>query len=468
MNILNLLTEKKYIVGIEISDSFICVTYFKKNGGKQEDKLTIVNKPIENGVISSGEVKDKDVLVKSLKEIWSEEKLEKGYAIISIPEDKIYSHIFSFPDNITESQLHEAVLLAVELQLPFKKDEIYFGYEKINNKKNSKQVLVSAIRKEIADVYIEALDEAKISTLAIESHLASFVRSIKKRDDNKSMFIKKVNKDSATIFAIKDGNYYFSRTIPAIIANEDEIKKTKIAIESELNGELSKIDEFDIPIKDEYNKYLNNQNEKVDVSTAISLGATMRGLMKPGTDYQISLLPMSTEETYKYQKTKIFITLIRNMIISISLFFILAFVFAYIFTYYISQKINHSLPVTPSYSVSKINENDALIKEINSISTVSQLFLSDTVNWSIFLNELEKRTINGITISNLNVPSVNEKINMVGVSKDRETLNKFKKNLSESEYLTGIELPITNLEQKKDIPFSISFKIKNPQMLYYK
>ena len=57
---------------------------------------------------------------------------------------------------------------------------------------------------------------------------------------------------------------------------------------------------------------------------------------------------------------------------------------------------------------------------------------------------------------------------ITGVSKDRETLNLFKKSLQESPYITGVELPINNLEQKENIPFSISFHLKDPSMLYYK
>ena len=57
---------------------------------------------------------------------------------------------------------------------------------------------------------------------------------------------------------------------------------------------------------------------------------------------------------------------------------------------------------------------------------------------------------------------------LTGISTDMETLNQFKKSLQSSTYLASIELPITNLEQKTDIPFSISFKLKDPNSLFYK
>ena len=120
MNIINLLTEKKYVVGIEISDYCICVAYFKKTNGKKDDKLTIITKTLEEGVILNGQLKNAESLIKNLTEIWSDEKLEKSYAVVSIPEDQTYSRILSFPDNISESQLHEAILLATSFLLDLK------------------------------------------------------------------------------------------------------------------------------------------------------------------------------------------------------------------------------------------------------------------------------------------------------------------------------------------------------------
>jgi len=49
---------------------------------------------------------------------------------------------------------------------------------------------------------------------------------------------------------------------------------------------------------------------------------------------------------------------------------------------------------------------------------------------------------------------------------DRDTLNLFRDKLKTSAILTNINLPLTNLDQKSDIPFTISFDLKNPSLLY--
>jgi len=46
-------------------------------------------------------------------------------------------------------------------------------------------------------------------------------------------------------------------------------------------------------------------------------------------------------------------------------------------------------------------------------------------------------------------------------------LNQFKKTFQESPMFFEVELPIANIEQKSEIPFSLSFRIKEPANLYY-
>jgi Tfp pilus assembly protein PilN len=88
--------------------------------------------------------------------------------------------------------------------------------------------------------------------------------------------------------------------------------------------------------------------------------------------------------------------------------------------------------------------------------------------WEVLLDDINSRVVDGTLISNFSVSSINEPISITGTARDRNTLNQFKKSLQASTYLTAVELPITNLELKGDIPFSISFRVKDPNMLFYK
>ena len=77
MNILNLLTKKRNVVGIEISDQSIKIAYLKPKHKKQITKndypfeLILKEEPIPFNVVSGGVIIDKDILSASLKKIWN-------------------------------------------------------------------------------------------------------------------------------------------------------------------------------------------------------------------------------------------------------------------------------------------------------------------------------------------------------------------------------------------------------------
>lgn len=481
MNILNLLIKKRHAIGIEISDSNIRLAYFRPKKDKSNKKigishtdneLVLIEEKTPSNIISNGIVLEAESLGKILNKIWAKEKLGKSYAVVAIPEDKIYSQILSFPKTFVESQLKEGVDLAIDFELPFKRKDVYFGWENTHSPSHTQSdILVSLIPKVVANNYIKALEFAGINVLAMESHLASFTHSAKIKQKEKILFVKN-NTYSITVFILNGETLQFSRTVPLDFLKdknsiEFEINKIKNSFESEKKENIKRLSVDDSEIKDEYKKYLEEKNEISSQSKwLISIGALIRGEQKQEEDNQISLLPVGTVEAYSYQKTKLFITLVRNIIIGVSIFFLFTFLATYFFIFSISKNIKNSLSITPISS--DVSKKETLIRKINSLTLISQSILSTTPNWSILIDEIKSRTIDGIIISNFSAPSVNDVISIVGISKDRNTLNQFKKTLQESSYITGVELPITNLEQKGDIPFSISFRLINPSMLYYK
>lgn len=487
MNLLNLLIQEKSAVGVELNDLVIRVAYFrpkkkflkiKKSSNTEtenvEKELILIEEPIPSNIISNGAIADKDLLTKILKNIWKKEKLSKKYAIVSIPEDRIYTNLFPFPKTVTEDHLKQAVELAIDFQLPYKKNEVYIGWESSLNSRGTNEVLISTINKNVADEYIKTLNAANIDILALESHVASIARSIQTNTDEATL-VTKENGDSVTLFVLKNNTLKFSRTLPSLFIKEEEslvkeISKTKNSFETEYKEKVTELPLTESTVRNEYRKYLEiNNSFSVASKWLIPLGSAIRGEIKRGNDNQISLLPISTEEAYKYQKIKTFITLIRNISIGISIFFLIAFLGAYFFIFSLSQTIkNNATNVTVSPISWNIAEKEALIQEVNSLTALSSSILSTTPSWSILIDEINSRIIPGIIISSFSAQNINEKISITGTAGNRDTLNKFKKVLEESTYLTTVELPITNLEQKADIPFSITFKIKDPSMLYYK
>jgi hypothetical protein len=479
MNIFNLLTKKKSIVGIEINDNIIRVAYFSsKKGFKKKEKnnneLLLLEEKLEDNIISSGVVLNKELLGKKLKSIWLKEKLNSSYAIVSISEDKIYSHIFPFPKTANDAQLKEAINLTIDFELPMKKDTVYAGWENACDSNIINEILISAIPKTIANDYIDALNIAGIKMLALESHLSSIARSGKFKF-GQTILLRKENPKGFSVFILKDRSLRFSRTISTNSNDKEkllinEANRIKTWFEFEKNTQVLEMSLSEAIIKEEYQKYIDINKIPLESQSVwlISIGAAIRGEIKEGQDNQISLLPVGTAEAYAYQKITIFIQIMRNITIGISLFFLVAFSIVYLFVLSLSQRNNNNSNISTSLIYPEVIQKEQWIKNVNDITYTSRDILSNTINWSIFLEDIKSRIVDGILISDLSVKSITEKINITGIAKDRNTLNQFKKSLQESPYVMQVELPITNLEQKGDIPFSISFSINNSSMLYYK
>lgn len=474
MNFLNLLTKEKSVAGIEISDSVVRIAFsrpHKKKMGEQkaQEELILIEEPIAANIIADGVVIDVDLLGKTLKNIWAKAKLGTDYAIVSIPDDKIYSRIFSFPKTVEGARLNEAMALAESFQLPIKTEEVYLDWERTAGTPVANEILLSTVPRAVVQGYIAALELAGIKTLALESQLASIARGVKSVPGHTTLFSKKTP-DGATIFALKDGILRFSRTLPVRFVSENQIPsemmRAKDALEAVSKEKVEEMDITDAVIRDDY----AGRSEFTEPKSKwlVALGAAIRGKIPEGEDNLVSLLPVGTEEAYAYQKATTFINLLRNITIGVSIFFVVAFLSAYLFMLSLSQNANRTISILSASPVSpELLAEETRIEGVNALTKTTSSLLAETPLWSTVLREITNRTIDGIIISNFSAPSLMGNMSLSGVARDRRTLNQFKKSLQDADMFAGVDIPITNIEQKETIPFSASFHLKDPGTLYY-
>ncbi len=482
MNIFNLLVKEKQVAGIEIDETVIRIAFFRRKKSESfhdraltddEKELVLIEESIPAGLIQEGVVLNPQALGRVLELVWAKAKLGTNYAIVAIPDDKIYSRIFTFPRVLDEERINEAMSLATSFQLPFNQDDIYSDWETIGKTDTSTEVLFSAIPKEVTRGFVTALSLAGIKPLALESHVDSIARAIVTEPGVPVLYTKETEDDSS-IFIVKDGYIRFSRAVPTRFVPKnkfkDEVQKVKTSTEAqeELSaGALEVRTLAAAKLKEDYTQY-----KKLSANTStwlVALGTAIRATLPEGTDALISLLPVKTEEAYAYQKAVTFIILIRNMTIGVAFFFTLSFFTMYFVMLSLSQTANRSIASLSAAPIStELLNHEAVVKDVNELTTTAKTILSETPVWSLFLEELSVRLIPGITITSLSAPSLTGEIYISGAASDRNTLNQFKKTLQESPVFSDVVLPITNLEQKEKIAFSITFKIKDVSALYYK
>ncbi|KKU82186.1 MAG: hypothetical protein UY07_C0002G0043 [Parcubacteria group bacterium GW2011_GWA1_47_8] len=490
MNILNLLTKEKRVAGIEISDSVIRIAFFRshKKGrrGKQpttntalrtidkntntKEEIVLIEEPIAANIIADGVVVDVDLLSKTLKEIRLKAKLGTDYAVVAIPDDNIYSRVFSFPKTVDGTRLSEAMRLAIGFQLPMKVEDVYLDWERTPGNSPMNEILLSTIPKSVAQGYVDAIERAGIKILALESHLSSIARAIKAEPEQTTLFTKKTP-DGATIFCLRDGVLRFSRALPRLFVPEEkisaEVANIKTALEADMKKTVEEASLVQARVRDEYRGA--TESTEPPSKWLIPLGAAIRGKMPEGTDNLISLLPVGTEEAYAYQKAATVVALIRNMTIGVSVFFMAVFLGAYFFMFSLAQNAERTIATLSASAISpELLEKEAWIEHVNELTATGQVILDGTPIWSGVLDEVSRRIIDGISVSSFSAPSITEKMSLTGTARNREILNLFKKSLLDSPLLTEIDLPITNIAQRESIPFSVSFRINDPSTAYWR
>ncbi len=528
MNLLNLLTKEKRVAGIEISDSVVRIAFLRpivhsawastrinamrtivkisdsvvriaflrpivhsawaskrikamrtisapKTKPTVSHELVLIEEPIAANIIVQGVVVDKVLLGKTLKNIWINAKLGTDYAIVAIPDDKIYSRIFSFPKTTGGARLTEAMNLAIGFQLPMKTEDVYLDWERTRGATYSNEILLSTIPRTVANEYVEALDVAGIKTLAVESHLASIARAIKLEPGHTAIFTKKTP-DGATVFVLKNSLLRFSRTFPSQFISEDDISadvdKIKSSLEAVMTDKRESVAVLDLllaSVRDDYANYPRLSNSKETKSKwLVALGAAIRGQIPEGDDNLISLLPVGTEEAYTYQKATTFVTLIRDMTVGVSIFFFLAFISTYLFMLSLSQGSSRTIATLSAVAVwPELLAKEAWIAHVNALTGTAAGILSETPLWSTVIDEVNARIIDGIVISNFSAPSITAQMSLTGIAKDRATLNQFKKSFQGSAMFSEINLPTTNIAQKGGVPFTVSFILKDQGAVYY-
>ncbi|HTW97114.1 MAG TPA: PilN domain-containing protein [Candidatus Methylomirabilis sp.] len=456
------------IAGLEITDAHLRLVLLGLN--KKDGAITTresVERALEPGIIVNGEIKDKNKLSRALWEFKKGLKVSTDYVIASIPADKIYLKILSFPKNIEGERLDEAVRLAIDFQLPHAANDSYYSWEVFPSDGAQKVFVAEALKKDI-DPYLECVRRV-FRLIALEFQGTSFARVVASEKD-KVVLLKITNQSSFSFFIIKNNVIRFSRTLSASYAKkkiDQELEKISDFYESAAGEKISEI--IDLTKKSPSIDKKINFPLADDGSWLMALGAARRGIIPRQLDDFVSLSPISAQKAYKYHKAVSFASILTWLIVGLAIFFIVAFASVWLLMITLQQQTAQKAESISSLSAAPdLQAVEQKIQDANSLISATAEILGHSPRWSLLIEELQKTIIDGIVITGLNLPAADATLSLNGVAQDRVTLNKFRDNLKSSTMLTDVKLPLTNLEQKENIPFSISFNLKNPSGIYFK
>lgn len=459
-NLLRLFGQAEPIAGLEIADNFLRLAFLDFDKKKSiEEVRFLLDEQLPDNTIRNGIIINEDILLRNLKKLLKNAPIEVSYVILSLPIDKTYTKLFSFPSNTPQEKLDASMKLITEYQMPFKIETVYLDWERYETKEKIEFVF-SSISKSIIDQYINILSKAGLKTVAIEIHPLSFLRTINLPEKIPILIISKTP-NASYVYIVKDKILQYSRVLPSSVFSQDEaikeIKRIANFYEAR-NKPIGKIVNFStIKVAKEYK----------DSKWLVSIGAAERGLLPRSQDRLISFMPIGTEKAYEYQRATAFSRFLSLLMIWLSIFFCLAYISTWFLMFSVHQRaarqieLLSALPLPPESATLETRAQG-----LNNLTQTAEEIGRIIPNWSILAKELQSRVVDGIVINNLQISGWETGIILTGVARKRPDLNLFKKSLGESEFLKEVVMPLTNLEQKENIPFTITFKIKDPQLLY--
>lgn len=466
MRFLNVLNQDEQVAGLEISSGFLRLCLIGKDKKTNVPTITqLLAQPLPEGVIVGGEIKNHGAFIASLNELKKNLSIKVRYTVVSIPANPIYFRWVQFPRSINATKLTETMNTFLNFQLPKNKEDVYSDWHKTEQTKEWDTFVVSA-PKQILNPYIELLGATGFTPIAIEFRPLSIGRAATLPKDQ-AVLLTSSNKEGTEIFVVKNGALLFSRFVPAQFSGQlsEEIRKVSASLEAD-GQQITEV----LDIKDvKSNPELSFPEGLKDVSEWLApLGAALRGALPRAEDRFLSLMPASTQKAYSYQKAINFSVFLAHLTIGLTIFFTAAYIGTWLLLLSLQQSTAKSVDILSSQPTQNSNtQAENKIREANKFIAATSSIIKTSPQFSILVENLKEKVTEGITITNLGLSS-SDQVVIAGVSRNRPDLNRFKKSLESSEYLTDVALPLTNLQQKENIPFSISFKLKDINVLYPK
>lgn len=463
MNLLNIILNEKVIGGLEIADNGFRFSRLKKDKSGLKVELLFEELFTEKEALA-GEPTVTNKLLKFIKQ----HNLE--YVIISLPASSVFVKTYDFNLNMSDNKIAEAMALNIDLQLPKKKTEIYCDWMKIDSEGN-KKILLAYVLKDYINNLITKIKNTGIKIVAIESHQLSLARCLKQAPNETSLIIER-GAIHTSFYLIKNNNLFFSQSVPnerigtSLNKEVDKIINYQdyqdITIKNIiLIGPFSEAEIKKLPIKAAKIELIDEFKQIQNTKWAIVLGAALRGLISRKDDKMISLMEIDTEKAYFQEKVRATVSFLISISIALCVFFVGIFLLSW---YLITAQQNNYNKQILSFNLSESPTGSTALKDeasfFNNLIGQTASLVKKEVAWSKIISEIKDKTTPDIIINNVSLPSADGELSVTGIAANREAINNLKKSFETSNILEAINIPLSNLGKKVDIPFSMTFKLK--------
>lgn len=416
------------------------------------------------GVIVNYRVKEKDVLVSVIRELWEKNNIRDKYVGVVVPEFSTYTKSLDLP-NITDVEINEALGFRMQEFLPTNIEDVVFDWKISKRGKENARVLVVAILKDVLFGYIDAVGAAGLSPLVVETPSMSIQRIIDKDPSGKMILY--LTPSEAILVITRE-----QEIVASSVINSDNVNsivttaRQMLAHYSDISVE--KVVVSGVGLTQDLIQFLNyNLGRAVSFADIkapgllpgqvqdflVGLSLQYKDPAEPASETTINLLPPSWADYYKVQSTGIRVwtlTLIASIVIwSTFLFVVIVFMI-------LSLQVQNLESSSADAKSQELNNAVSKVNEVNSLAENILEYSESVVPPQEIINLLSRAKTEGITLNYFKVNYDTGEIILRGLAATRTNLLTFKNSLEKVEKLSDIHLPVTSLVEEVNISFEMS------------
>jgi hypothetical protein len=205
--------------GVSVSDTSIRFFQFEKKGtGLVVRKYLERNLPL--GAIVSGHIHNTDEVIAVLKDIRKE--IKTPYVRASLPEEKAYLFKTTIP-LVSSNDIRNNIEFKLEENVPLPANTLTFDFAVVDPKEPNKDhftVVVSAIPREVIDLYVEVFDSAGFIPYSLEMESQAIARALLKKTERGTYVIVHCAPKKVGLYIVSHSIVHFTSTVATGVSEQ--------------------------------------------------------------------------------------------------------------------------------------------------------------------------------------------------------------------------------------------------------
>lgn len=201
--------------GLDIGSHSIKIAQVEKSKDKARLVAFGIAPSPPRGLLSEAEA-DLTTLAAAIKKLHQETRIATKNAATTLPEDKVFTKIVTFP-RLSEDELKSAIKWEAEQYVPIPLEEVTLDYQIVGTIKEGAvekiEVLLVAAPKSLIEKVIKVLKVAGLTPVALETEILALARSLAPPDSETSLLVD-LGARATDIAIVERGQVVFTRSIP--------------------------------------------------------------------------------------------------------------------------------------------------------------------------------------------------------------------------------------------------------------